>query len=58
MYIGEIFWLLMIIWVVFGLAWNTNPTTFGTWGLWGNWLLLFVLFFLIGWKIFGFMVHA
>jgi hypothetical protein len=46
----EIFWVLMIIWFLFGVAWNSNSTVFGTWGTWGNWLLLFVLFFILGWK--------
>ena len=55
--IGMIFWMLMIIWALFGIMWNTNPGPFGTWGLWGNWLLLFVLFFILGWHDFGFVVH-
>jgi hypothetical protein len=56
--IGMIFWMLMILWFFFGIAWNSNSTMFGTWGLWGNWLLLFVLFFILGWKEFGFVVHG
>jgi hypothetical protein len=56
--IGMIFWMLMIIWAIFGIAWNSNSTVFGSWGLWGNWILLFVLFFILGWKEFGFVVHG
>lgn len=56
--IGMLFWMLMIIWAVFGLAWNSNPAMFGTWGWVPNWLLLFVLFFILGWHAFGFVVHG
>ena len=55
--IGAIFWMLMILWLIFGIAWNSNSTAFGTWGLWGNWLLLFVLFALLGWHDFGPVIH-
>jgi hypothetical protein len=50
---GMLFWILMILWAIFGFAWNTNPGIMGGWGAWGNWLLLFVLFGLLGWKVFG-----
>jgi hypothetical protein len=53
--IGMIFWMLMIIWALFGLWWNSNPGA--AWGQWGNHLLLFVLFFILGWHAFGFVVH-
>jgi hypothetical protein len=53
MHLGEIFWVLMILWLIFGFAWNSNQAMFGSWGLWGNWLLLFVLFLILGWKVFG-----
>jgi hypothetical protein len=58
MHLSEIFWVLMIIWALFGVAWNSSQTAFGTWGLWGNWLLLFVLFVILGWKVFGFVVQG
>jgi hypothetical protein len=53
-----IFWMLMILWALFGIAWNSNSGAFGSWGLWGNWLLLFVLFFILGWHDFGFVVKG
>lgn len=56
--IGFIFWLLMILWFFFGIAWNSNASALGTWGLWGNWILLFVLFFILGWHDFGFVVKG
>jgi hypothetical protein len=46
--IGMIFWVLMLLWLVFGV-----------WRDWGNqWamggsLLQFVLFLLLGWHVFG-----
>ena len=46
---GLIFWILMIIWAVFGLFFNYQA---GPWGI-GNVLLLFVLFTLLGWHVFG-----
>jgi hypothetical protein len=47
-----VFWVLMLIWLVFGFAWNSNPGAFGPSGIWGNLLLLFVLFALLGWHVF------
>lgn len=55
MSIGFIFWLLMILWL-FGWGWG-RPWSSGGFA-WGTDLLLFVLLFLIGWKIFGFVIHA
>lgn len=59
MTIGFIFWLLMLLWLLFGMYWNwpkeQTPAGFGTLG--GN-LLLFVLLFLLGWKVFGFMIQG
>lgn len=59
MTIGLLFWLLMVLWLVFGLYWNwpTQPGPAGFGMLGGN-LLLFVLLFLLGWHCFGFIVHG
>lgn len=52
---GLIFWILMLLWAVYGF-----------WGWWspgqpywvhGNAIFLFILFLLLGWKIFGAPVH-
>jgi hypothetical protein len=55
--IGLIFWILMLIWFVFGVAlqggWIAGPYTG-----WGNVLLLFILFLLLGWHSFGAPVHG
>lgn len=58
--IGFLFWLLMVLWLVFGMYINwpadqSNPRNFGIMG--GN-LLLFVLLFLIGWAVFGFVIQG
>lgn len=51
---GFIFWLLMILWAIYG--------AFGWWSPQPNWwyghgFFLFVLFFLLGWRVFGQPIH-
>jgi hypothetical protein len=52
---GLLFWVLMILWLIFGfVAWWPS----GGGGAWlyvplGSHLLLFVLFVLLGWQAFG-----
>jgi hypothetical protein len=59
--IGLLFWLLMILWLLFGFVvyWpadrTAGPRAFAPMG--GN-LLLFVLLFLLGWKAFGFVIQG
>jgi hypothetical protein len=50
---GLIFWILMLLWLVFSLAWNFNWGGIAPHGPLGNSLLLFVLFLLLGWQVFG-----
>lgn len=54
MTIGFIFWLLMLLWLVFGIwsAW-TVPTLRSNYPFVGGSLLVFILLFLLGWKVFG-----
>lgn len=52
------FWLLMFIWLIFGLIWNYRPTMVGTYGPVGSTLLLFMLLVLLGWAVFGAPVHG
>ncbi len=54
---GLLFWILMLIWLVFGWFYNSSPGTFGTYGWAGNSLLLFILLGLLGWGVFGAPVH-
>lgn len=55
--IGMIFWMLMILWLLFGLYWNRADLRAGNYGGTGGSLLLFVLLFLLGWRVFGFVVQ-
>jgi hypothetical protein len=56
--LGTIFWVLMIIWFVFGLVWNW-PTTPGPRAMMpiGGHVLIFILFFIVGWRLFGFVIQ-
>jgi len=58
MTIGFVFWLLMILWLLFGLYWNRGDIRGGNYGILGGNLLLFVLLFLLGWKVFGFIIQG
>jgi hypothetical protein len=59
MTIGFLFYLLMLLWLVFGLYWNwpnqPGPAGFGVLG--GN-LLLFVLLLLLGIACFGWPIKG
>ena len=52
MALGTAYWVLMLIWFVFGLAVHFSVVA-NTYGVLGNNLLLFVLFVLLGWQVFG-----
>lgn len=54
MSLGLAFWILMLLWLVFGLWWN-NRAAFasGNWSPVGGSLLLFLLLLLLGWASFG-----
>lgn len=58
MSIGLLFWVLVILWAVFGFFYNSNPTVFGSYGYVGNSLLQIVLFGLLGWAVFGPALHG
>ena len=53
---GLAFWVLMFLWLFFSFAWNRGCVD-STYGFWGNSLLLFVLFLLLGWRVFGAPLH-
>lgn len=50
--IGILFWMLMVLWIIFG-AWANWPNY--TWV--GSNLLLWVLLALLGWHDFGAIIH-
>jgi hypothetical protein len=55
MSLGLAFWVLMLIWLVFGLV--SHFYTVGPYGTVVSTLLLFVLFLLLGWQVFGAPLH-
>jgi hypothetical protein len=59
MTIGFLFWLLMILWLIFGLYWSwpATPAPAAFWPIGGH-FVLWVLLFLLGWKVFGFPIHG
>lgn len=48
---GLIFWVLMLVWAVFGILVYTGFA--GHYGAVGNQLLMFILFLLLGWQAYG-----
>lgn len=54
---GFIFWLLMILWVVFGCYGGYLWDGVNRHYVIGGSLLLFILLFLLGWHSFGFVVQ-
>jgi hypothetical protein len=54
---GLIFWILMLLWLLFGVWGVYTPTAFGGRVWYGHGLFLFILFLLIGWRVFGAPVH-
>jgi hypothetical protein len=56
--LGVLFWVLMLLWLIFGLWSNRTDIQGGKYSLVGGNLLLFILLFLLGWKAFGFIVQG
>ena len=46
------FWILMLIWLVFGILWHFALFS-QTVGVLGGVVLLFILFAMLGWQVFG-----
>jgi len=57
MTIGLAFWILMLIWLVFGIL-SHYGFLVGTYGPAINIVFLFILFLLLGWKVFGPPLHG
>ena len=53
--ISLLFWILYILALVFGFAWNRG--ILGPYGPWGGGLLIFILIGLLGWHDFGAAIH-
>lgn len=56
MTLGLCYWILMLIWLVFGLLTSFGYVV-GHYGVVGNTVLLFILFLLLGWQVFGPPLH-
>lgn len=55
---GLLFWVLMILSVLFGFVFRSQPTSFGWYGPYGDWVLILILFGLLGWATFGPPLHG
>ena len=55
MTMGLLFWILMLIWLLFGffVHWGWPTTVPASYGITGHSLLLFILLLLLGWQTFG-----
>jgi hypothetical protein len=61
MSIGLAFWVLMLLWLIFGLWWSwpgAVPAQFHGWFPVGGTVLIFILFLLLGWHAFGPPIHG
>jgi len=56
MTLGLAFWVLMLIWAVFGILTHFG-IVYGVYSATANVVLLFVLFLLLGWATFGPPLH-
>lgn len=56
MTLGLAFWVIMLVWAVFGLLAHFGMVG-GAYALGANAILLFVLFGLLGWQAFGPPLH-
>jgi len=56
MSLGLAFWIIMLVWLVFFLLTSVGYVG-GHWGATASTLLLFVLFGLLGWGVFGPPLH-
>lgn len=56
MSINLIFWMIMLLWLLFGL-WGNWPLQAGNRVQLGSHVILWVLLALLGWKVFGAAIH-
>ena len=57
MSIGLLFWILMVLWLVLGVFNWPGRAADARFAMGGS-LLEFILLFLLGWRIFGFIVQS
>lgn len=59
MTIAFLYWLLMILWFIFGVfPWGPWPSAPSGWRPFGGSFLLWVLLFLLGWHVFGWPIRG
>ena len=59
MSLGFLYWLLMILWLVFGFwVFRPLPANPASYAPFGGHMLLWVLLFLLGWRVFGFVIQG
>lgn len=56
MSISLLFWVIMIIWFLFGI-WQSWPITGTNGRTVGGHIVLFILLALLGWQVFGAAIH-
>ena len=56
MTLGLCFWIIMLIWLVFGILVHFAFVA-GAYTAIGSMVLLFILFLLLGWQVFGPPIH-
>lgn len=54
---GLAFWILMFIWLIWGVLWNRGWGPIAPYGPYGNGVMIFILFVLLGWHAFGAPLH-
>lgn len=58
MSLGLVFWIIMLLWLLFGLYWRWPFTGAAAVAPLGGDLMLFVLLLLLGWRVFGAPIHG
>lgn len=53
MSMGLLYWILMLLWLVLWGVGNFGGGLYGHYAIGASGLLLFVLFLLLGWRVFG-----
>jgi len=57
MTIGFLFWLLMLLWLIFSFVLGLPELRAGRYYWPASGLFIWFLFFLVGWRLFGFPIH-
>jgi hypothetical protein len=56
--IGFIFWLIMLLAIIFWAGGNWGPYSTNPGYIRFNGVWMFILLFLLGWKVFGFIIRG